>query len=158
GAPGAGKSTLLVELAQQLVTRADADETHPLPVVLPLSSWAVKRPPLHIWLAEQVAQIYNIPKNIAEHWINEDRLLPFLDGLDEMDEAARPACIVAINAYHRDYLRVPLDVCSRQTEYEEASQSQRLALQNAIVVQPLTHEHVRAYLKQAGKPLAALRR
>ena len=158
GKPGAGKSTLLVELARQLVERAETDETYPLPVILPLSSWAVKRPPLHTWLAEQVARIYDISKNIAQQWVNEDQLLLLLDGLDEMDEAARPACIVAINGYHRDHLRLPLVVCSRQAEYEQASKGQRLALQNAVVVQPLTNEHVQAYLKQAGKPLSALRR
>jgi hypothetical protein len=157
GAPGAGKSTLLVELARQLVARADADETHPLPVMLPLSSWAVKRPPLQIWLAEQVAQFYAIPQALALHWIDEDQLLLLLDGLDEMEENARPACIAAINAFHRDHLRLPLVVCSRQAEYEEATRHQRLTLQNAVVVQPLTHEHVQTYLAQPGKPFTALR-
>src|SRR5262249_30655594 len=76
GAPGAGKSTLLVELARQLVGRADTDETHPLPVMLPLSSWATRRSPLHTWLAEQVAQFYDIPNEIAQRWINEGQLLP----------------------------------------------------------------------------------
>lgn len=157
GAPGAGKSTLLVELARKLVGRAEVNDTHPLSVILPLSSWAAKRPALEIWLAEQVAQIYDIPKNIAQDWIKQDQILPLLDGLDEMEEAARPACIAAINTYHRDHLWVPLVVCSRQIEYEKASKSQRLTLQNAVVVQPLTHEHVQAYLKQADKPLTALR-
>ena len=157
GPPGAGKSTLLIELARQLVVRADADDECPLPVILPLSSWAVKRPPLQIWLAEQVAQLYAIPKLLAQRWINEDQLLPLLDGLDEMEEAARPACIAAINAYHREHLRVPLVVCSRQVDYEGAAKLQRLALQNAVVVQPLTHEHVQSYLAQMGERFTALR-
>jgi serine/threonine protein kinase len=157
GAPGAGKSTLLVELARQLVARAEADETHPLPVILPLSSWAVKRPVLQIWLAEQVAQFYNIPQVLARRWIDEDQLLLLLDGLDEMEEAARPACIAAINTYHHEHLRLPLVVCSRQAEYEEAASQQRLALQNAIVVQPLSHEQVQAHLAQADQPFATLR-
>lgn len=157
GAPGAGKSTLLVELAQQLVKRAEADETSPLPVIIPLSSWAVKRPPLETWLAEQVARIYDVPKKVARQWVNEDQLLPLLDGLDEMDEAARPACIAAINVYHREHLLLPLVVCSRQVEYTQASRCQRLTLQNAVVVQPLTHEDVQAYLKQGGKSPAVLR-
>ncbi len=157
GAPGAGKSTLLVELARQLVVRADADHECPLPVILPLSSWAVKRLPLQIWLAEQVAQLYNIPKLLAQRWIDEDQLLLLLDGLDEMEEAARPACIAAINAYHREHLRVPLVVCSRQTDYEGAAKLQRLALQSAVVVQPLTHEHVQSYLVQMGERFTALR-
>jgi len=73
-----------------------------------------------------------------------------------VEETARPACIVAINAYHRDHM-APLVVCSRTIEYEATAERCRLALQRAVVVQPLTSEHVDAYLVQAGKPLAALR-
>lgn len=157
GAPGAGKSTLLVELARQLVGCADVDGTQPLPVMLPLSSWAIKRPPLQLWLTEQVEQFYDIPQVLAQQWINEDQLIPLLDGLDEMNETARPACIAAINAYHRAHLRLPLVVCSRQAEYEVAASHQRLALQNAVVVQPLSYEHVQEYLAQVGEPSTALR-
>ena len=45
GEPGAGKTTLLFELARRLAERAHADPRHPLPVYLPLSSWATRRPP-----------------------------------------------------------------------------------------------------------------
>jgi hypothetical protein len=51
GEPGTGKSTLLLELAQHLVERAATDESHPLPVILPLSSWAVLKPSLQDWLS-----------------------------------------------------------------------------------------------------------
>src|SRR5215468_4737187 len=57
GEPGAGKSTLLRDLAQHLIVRAEQDPTHPLPVILPLSTWAVKRAPLENWIAEQLAEI-----------------------------------------------------------------------------------------------------
>lgn len=40
GEPGAGKSTLLLELAHHLVEQAEQDVSQPLPVLLPLSSWA----------------------------------------------------------------------------------------------------------------------
>jgi NACHT domain/TIR domain len=156
GEPGAGKSTLLLDLAQQLVRRAEQDQTHPLPVILPISSWAVKRPPLQDWIAEQLAEIYDVPRALSRQWVQEGRILLLLDGLDEMEEAARPACIAAINTYHRDHLAI-LVVCSRTAEYEAAAERQRLALQDAVVVQPLTHEDVDAYLVRAGKPLAALR-
>jgi hypothetical protein len=55
-----------------------------------------------------------------------------LDGLDEMEEHARPACITAINAYHRDDIAA-LVVCSRTTEYQTAAEHYRLALQDAVV-------------------------
>jgi serine/threonine protein kinase len=155
GEPGAGKSTLLLDLAQQLVQRAEQDQTHLLPVILPLSSWAVKRPKLEDWIAEQLTEIYDVPRKLSLQWAQEDGILPLLDGLDEMEETARSACIEAINTYHSEHLS-ELVVCSRTTEYEAAASRHRLALQGAVVVQPLTHEDVDAYLERAGKPLTAL--
>ena len=156
GAPGAGKSTLLTELALLLIGQAEADEMQPLPVIVPLSTWATKHPPLETWLEEQISQIYAIPRKLSVQWVSEQRFLPLLDGLDEMDETARPACIAAINAYHQEHLG-PIVVCSRSVEYATAAALQHLMLQSAVVVQPLTKEQVDAALVQVGKPFAALR-
>lgn len=157
GAPGSGKSTQLLDLAQQLVERAAQDAGRPFPVILPLSSWAVKGLPLQDWIIEQLTQIYDIPRQVSEQWVQEDAILPLLDGLDEMDEAARPACINAINIYHRIHLGTPLVICSRTAEYNVAAQRQRLALQRAVIAQPLTSQQVDVSLLQAGKTVAALR-
>jgi len=157
GEPGVGKSTLLTELALHLVKRAEEDEGQPFPVLVPLSSWAVKRPPLQAWLSEQASQIYDISRQLSEDWVQKQQLLPLLDGVDEMDEIARPACIAAINVYHREYLGA-LVVGSRTTDYEAAANKQRLILQNAVVVQLLSQEQVNDSLTVAGKPLAELRR
>ena len=122
GKPGAGKSTLLIELALHLFKQAEQDAGQALPVLLPLSSWAVKRLPLQDWLIEQFASLYDVPQKLSELWIQADLLLPLLDGLDEMEEAIRPVCIAAINTYHREHLG-PLVVCSRTTEYDRAATS-----------------------------------
>ena len=156
GEPGTGKSTLLLRLAQHLVEQAEQDVTCPLPIYLPLSSWAVKRLPLHEWLGEQFHLMYDVPRRLSQHWVREEAMLLLLDGLDEMEVSARMACIAAINAYHHDHLQ-PLVVCSRTEEYDHAAVSERLALQQAVVVQALTPAQVDAYLVQAGKPLVALR-
>jgi hypothetical protein len=151
GAPGTGKSTLLIELALHLVTCAERDEQHPLPVIIPLSSWAAKRPTLEIWLREQIDKIYGLSPKLSYQF------LPMLDGLDEMDEETMPACIAAINAYHREHMH-PLVVCSRQSDYSEATADDgQLVLQNAVVLQPLTEKQIDSYLSQAGKSLSALR-
>jgi DNA polymerase III delta prime subunit len=157
GAPGAGKSTLLLNLAQELLQRAEQETSHPLPVILPLSSWAVKRPPLEIWLCEQLTQVYKVPPRVSIQWVRDEQILPLLDGLDEMEESARPACIAAINTYHCEY-QMPLVVCSCKSEYEIAAEQQRLLLENAVVVQPLTRAQIDTYLVHVGEPLAALRR
>jgi hypothetical protein len=156
GEPGAGKSTLLLELAFDLVQQAERDYSLLLPVIVPLSSWASQRQPLEQWLAGQIALLYDIALPLSERWVRQERLLPLLDGLDEMEEEARVACIVAINVYHREHLH-PLVVAGRKAEYEAAATQARLVLHSAVVVQPLTSEQVDAYLVQSGEAVAALR-
>lgn len=156
GAPGAGKSTLLLDLAQQLVSRAIADPTQPLPVILRLSSWALGQPVLADWMVDQLSHTYDVPRQLSERWVMQGHLLPLLDGLDEVEEIARAACIEAINTYHRAHL-APLVICSRQTEYEAAATQERLALQKAVIVQPLNTTQVEDYLRTAGSSFAGVR-
>jgi TIR domain/NACHT domain len=156
GVPGAGKSTLLLDLAQQLVGRAQASEISLLPVILRLSSWAIGRPKLTNWMIEQLSRTYDVPQPLSERWVKEGRILPLLDGLDEVEETARPACIEAINSYHRTHL-IPLVVCSRQTEYEVAAKGKHLALQSAVMVQPLSDEQIEEYLRTADPSFAGVR-
>jgi len=157
GEPGAGKSTVLLHLAQALVQRAEQEEAHPLPVILCLSSWAEHQPALEDWMSDQLALTYDVSQKLSTQWVRNEHILPLLDGLDEMDAASRSACIAAINAYHREHLLVPLVICSRRTEYEDAARHQKLALQRAVLIQPLTLEQVSASLDQIGHPLDTLR-
>jgi transcriptional regulator with XRE-family HTH domain len=157
GEPGADKSTLLLHLAQSLVQRAEQEEAHPLPIILCLSSWAEQQPTLEDWMSEQLALTYDITQKLSTQWVRNEHILPLLDGLDEMDAASRSACIAAINAYHREHLLVPLVICSRRTEYEDAARHQKLALQRAVLIQPLTLEQVTASLGQIGQPPDTIR-
>jgi NACHT domain len=157
GEPGSGKSTLLLQLAQQLVVQAEQDNAQPLPILLPLSSWAVKQAPLEDWLTDQVVLLYEVPRRIASYWVEESRLLPLLDGIDEMEETARPACIEAINVYRHAHPG-PFVVCARTAEYDKAAKYHHLSLQNAVVVQPLSYEQMDNYLTNADTTLEALRR
>jgi transcriptional regulator with XRE-family HTH domain/energy-coupling factor transporter ATP-binding protein EcfA2 len=157
GEPGAGKSTMLLHLAQILVQRAEQEETHPLPVILRLSSWAEQQPALEDWMSDQLASTYDVSPKLSTQWVCNGHILPLLDGLDEMDAASRSACIKALNDYHREHLLVPLVVCSRRVEYEDAARQQKLALQRAVLIQPLTLEQVFASLDRIGQPLDILR-
>ncbi len=155
GAPGSGKTTLLLELAHDLLARAERDEQHPMPIVFNLSSWAIKQQPLLEWFIEEMNTKYQIPRKLARSWIETDQVLPLLDGLDEVASEARTACIEAISTYRQEHGFVPMVVCSRSTEY--AAQTAQIHLQSAIVVQPLTMQQVDEYLSNAGGQLETLR-
>jgi eukaryotic-like serine/threonine-protein kinase len=154
GAPGAGKTTLLLELARDLIARAKQDESHPIPVVFNLSSWATKRQPLKDWLSEELNTRYEVPRKLAQEWMDADAILPLLDGLDEVAEDHRISCVDAINLYRQEHGLVPLAVCSRVADYEALTT--KLRLQGAVLVNTLTQQQVDAYLEQAGEKLAGV--
>jgi transcriptional regulator with XRE-family HTH domain/tetratricopeptide (TPR) repeat protein len=155
GEPGSGKTTLLLELARDLLDRAMQDETLPMPVVFNLSSWIVKRKSLADWLVEELHMKYQVPRKLAREWVDSDQVLPLLDGLDELTPSARTACVEAINTFRQEHGLLPTVVCCRSQEY--FTQSARLLLQRAVVVQPLTAQQIEMYLLLAGEKLAALR-
>ena len=155
GEPGAGKTTLLLELARDLLNRAEQEQTHPIPVVFNLSSWTRKRQPLATWLIEELETKYQVPRKVGSDWINTDQILPLLDGLDEVDATSRTACMQAINEYHQTHSLVPLVVCCRVNEY--MSQANRLALYRAVTIQPLTTEQINEYFARIGEQIASLR-
>ena len=156
GEPGAGKTTLLLELARDLLDRAQDDQSHPIPVIFHLSSWMVKQPPLVEWLAEELSTKYRVPLKTGQGWIDTNHLLVLLDGLDEVAEEARSACVKAINAYQQAHGFVPMVVCCRTAEY--FAQATRVALQRAVLVQPLTVQQIDEYLSRIDGQLEAVQK
>lgn len=155
GEPGSGKTTLLLELACDLLDRAEKDKVLQIPVVFNLSSWSLKPRPLSDWLILELKTKYQVPHKLAKTWVDGDQILLLLDGLDEVKLESREQCIKVINAYRDDHGIVPIIVCSRTTEY--LSQENRILMRTAIVVQPLTENQVDDYLSSAGEQLATVR-
>lgn len=154
GEPGSGKTTMLLELARDTITRAESDPTLPIPVVFNLSSWA--NGTLAEWLIDELSSPkYFIPKKIARSWVENDDLLPLLDGLDEVALEHREACVKAINQFRKEHL-MPLVVCSPVVDYEALTS--RLNLQGAVFLQPLTQMQIDEYLIRAGIELLAVRK
>src|SRR5216110_1316427 len=119
GEAGSGKTTLLLYLARTLLDRADIDEHRRTPVIFPLSSWAQQRLPLDQWLIEELKTKYQVPQQIGRAWVQADQIFPLIDGLDEVAESARAACVQAIISYtQRSLSRTPLVVCCRSGEYQ----------------------------------------
>lgn len=156
GEPGAGKTTLLLYLTRTLLERAEADERRRMPVVFPLSSWARQRLPFEQWLAEELRSKYHVPLKIARQWIATEQIFPLLDGLDEVAESAREACVQAIIAYtRRTGEHVPLVISCRNEEYQALSL--QLPLQYAVMLLPFTNEQIDTYLSSVSGQVDVLR-
>ena len=140
GEPGSGKTTMLLELARDLIDRANKDSTLPVPVVFNLSSWAEKQQPLVQWLAADLKTKYGIPLKMGQGWVENNQLALLLDGLDEVKAEARAACVDTINHFREEYGVTNVAVCSRTREYEELTS--RLKLNGAILIQSLTPEQI----------------
>lgn len=158
GAPGAGKTILLLQLAKALIEAArgekqsavsgqlSASAQKAIPAVFNLSSWAAERKPLNEWIVEELRLRYQVPKKVAEMWVDEQALLLLLDGLDEVAEQYRDACVDAINAFREQYPAVDIAVCSRIADYEMLTR--KLDLRGAVTLQPLNNDQIDGYINR----------
>ena len=145
---------MLLELARQLIEGARLDETEPIPVIFNLSSWKEIQT-LPEWLTEQLNIVYYVPKKIAPSWVESNKMLLLLDGLDEVREDRRAKCIDAINQFRMEHGLTPLAVCCRIEEYSRDKTT--LAFEEAISLQPLTSDKIHEYIDFFGTPWQGLR-
>ncbi len=153
GEPGAGKTTMLLTLARTMLRLSRNDLAYPIPVVFMLSTWKPALP-LFQWLVNELNEKYLIPKPLANSWLKNDLLLLMLDGLDEVDPAHQNGCVRAINHFRQEHM-ARMVICSRTEAYE--SLSQKLKLDRAIMLRPLTTARIYTYLDAEGlNPLKSL--
>ncbi len=147
GAPGSGKTTLLLQLAEELVQRAEANAKAPVPVLLNLSAWKTQYSDIRSWMVVDLKQKYGVRQDIAEGWIEAGHILPLLDGLDELMSQRQETCVQALNDFLPDWTGTPLVVCSRFEEYQVYESN--LGLNGSVIVKPLTDKKIETYLCQA---------
>jgi hypothetical protein len=159
GQLGSGKTTALLELTRELIKQARTDPTQRMPVVFNLSSWTSwaqhhDQPQFGDWLVEELHHSYEVPRRIAEAWIDDGEILPLLDGLDEVAEAYRAGCVEAINAFRDAHYFGRLVVCSGIEEYEALPTP--LRVDDAVVLQPLTRQQIDHYLQTVNPPAVSI--
>ncbi|MBD2179452.1 NACHT domain-containing protein [Pseudanabaena sp. FACHB-1998] len=147
---GAGKTTTMLDLAKSLVEKVEQDSDEPIPVIINLSSWKNLRQSMSEWLIEELNSKYKISKDIFRKCLEDKRLLPMLDGLDEVKPEFQESCIDAINLWLNDEL-CPLFIviCSRQEEY--ANHQTQLNLNGAILLEALTDNQIQSYLANVNR-------
>lgn len=144
GEAGSGKTITLLQLARDLIARAEEGIDRRIPVVLNLSSWAAEKQTIAKWIVEELNSKYQVNRKIGQQWVEKQELLLLLDGLDEIrDLEKRNACVTALNAFQQEQA-TEMVVCCRVRDYEKLRD--RLKLQSALVLQPLTNDQIQFYL------------
>jgi hypothetical protein len=101
GPPGSGKSVFALTLLLDLLDKRAPSGL--VPVLFPLVSWDPSRLRLRDWMCLYLDENYHLDKggplgsSVHQHLVQADRLLPILDGLDEIPPHLRPAGISQIN-------------------------------------------------------------
>ena len=157
GEPGTGKTITLLRLAKHLIANSEQDTNRPTPVVFNLSSWVLTQKSIAEWLVSELSSKYQVPQELGEAWIQDEKLVLLLDGLDEVKAEDRIACAQALNQFLQGHGQTELVVCCRLADYQVIAQSEPLQLQKAICIRQLTLEQVNHFLEMAGEQLSALR-
>ncbi|KUN96879.1 hypothetical protein AQJ67_32425 [Streptomyces caeruleatus] len=160
GDAGVGKTTLCMQLVLSLLQHEAADtDSGPAPVPMPVpvpvsaSSWR----PAHLadftaWIAEEVArsypQIAALGPDVPRRLVAGGHVLPVLDGLDELPDAARAKVVRTLGTLLTT--RQPLILTCRTDEFEQAVREDGSVLATATVIapEPLTAEAAATHLRR----------
>lgn len=145
GEPGSGKTTALLQLAQDLVERAEADSQHAIPILLNLSTWNQSYRNLQRWIESELKLKYGVRPDVSKRWVDRKRLLPLLDGLDEVSIVNQATCIEEIDLWIHNEKSDSLVVCSRLEYYE--NQNHFVHLSGAIQLQGLRDKQIQQYFE-----------
>lgn len=150
GEPGAGKSGAAVLL---LLALFDMPHLAPrrIPVLFRLASWSPAERSAEQWMADQLAASYGTPVTVAHELVTDGRILPVLDGLDELGKAHRPIAMARLRALGN----TPLVLTCRLNEYAEAVADEVLDRAAVIEVIPVDPATATAYLTRSSSAASA---
>jgi hypothetical protein len=138
GEPGAGKTALVVLLTLSLLDARQPGE--PVAVLLSMSHWDPHAESLDAWVARRLVEEYPALGNAAvygaraaERLVREGRIIPILDGLDELTVTSHPAALAKVDEACAEGR--PLVLTSRSADYEQAVTASGEFLRRAAVVE-----------------------
>ncbi len=102
------------------------------------------------WLATKVRERYGFLPRQIKQWLEEKRLIPLLDGLDEVRPEYQQDCVRAINEWLKSDLRPrQVALCCRREQYE--AYTQKLELDGAVYLQDLTDDQIETFLAETNR-------
>jgi DNA polymerase III delta prime subunit len=151
GEPGAGKTTTLLSLAEQLMCEAISNSQTVIPVVFELSTWNNDHKDIQSWLIEQLYKSYggNRKLKIYEQWLEQQVLLPLLDGLDELGLENQKKCTKKLDEFADNYPH--LVICCRVKEFKTVDIKLR-NLRGAVCLQSLSDSQIQHYFDTLKRP------
>jgi transcriptional regulator with XRE-family HTH domain len=152
GRAGAGKTVLTTRFVLDLLGARDARD--PVPVIFSLGSWHPERVGLRDWMAEQLTRDHPFlgapwPSGgtVAAALVDAQRVLPVLDGFDEIAAGLHRPALNALNT-----TTLPLLLTSRVDEYRDAVEgTDVLTSAAAVVLADLTCDDLADYLPRTTR-------
>ena len=154
GGMGAGKSVLATELARSLLAQRGGED--PVPVIFSMVGWDPEHTTLFDWMSGQLARVApDLGQKVsdghqvvtrAQVLVDRLKVLPILDGLDEVGSEELPAATLAVNRYG---WAQPLVVTCRDEAYLKATCQEPgtpIAQTAVIELVPLTVNDVDRYI------------
>ncbi|MFI1368826.1 helix-turn-helix domain-containing protein [Streptomyces griseochromogenes] len=152
GRSGSGKTILALRFVlDHLATRK---QTEPVPVIFSIGAWNPTAITLRDWLAAQLTRDHPgyaargpDGESLASQLVESGRILPVLDGFDEIAAGLRRPALEAINA-----TTLPLVLTSRPAEYAAAvAETDVLTSAAAIELTDLTLDDLDDYLPRTTR-------
>ncbi|WP_285753939.1 NACHT domain-containing protein [Lentzea sp. NBRC 105346] len=160
GEAGTGKTTIAMLLTVGLLDRY----THGLvPVLLPLSTWDPTTEDVRTWLTRRLYEDHPALRNTelygsyaGDLLVEQHRVLPVLDGLDDIPADVRADALAKINRAFP--VSRPLVLTCRTAEFADTvSLAGPVPGADVIELEPLDLDEVAAYLRAVSDPVAAAR-
>jgi hypothetical protein len=165
GESGSGKTMLMLRTVREILKHRTASD--PVPVFVPMTSWDPETDSLRAWLERQLPVDYpalGASVTLGAHrtsrigmLLDEQKIMPVLDGLDEMPFYARVEAITRLNeAFCAPDRPLRLMVTCRTADYKEAVAGEKGQGHNpieaaaAIELHRLDVDKVSSYLARRG--------
>ncbi|MFD8073918.1 NACHT domain-containing protein [Streptomyces sp. NPDC059718] len=151
GSPGSGKTVLTLRFTLDLLERRSPED--PIPVVFSLANWQPDRQGLQEWMAASLAATYP-GATWGRELLSAGRVLPVLDGLDEIPSPMQAKAVLRLNA-ELDADSPALLTCRTQEYASVVAQGDVFTAAAVVELQPVPFEDASEYLQRTARPMRA---